>query len=80
MASQLAGLKTPECCLFVSRVRLMECLLPDRRVCICSVPHSRDSPLRTPLRGHGLGGETLIQYTLDLKQDCSTSLTLPQAI
>ena len=31
----------------------MECLLPDRRVGISSVPHGRDPPLRTPLRGHG---------------------------
>ena len=44
-------------CLFVSRVRLMECLFPDGRVCICSVPHGRDLPLQTPLRGLGLGGE-----------------------
>ena len=52
----------------------------DELVRICSVPHGRDPPLRTPLQGHGLGGETLIQYTPDLKQDCSTSLTQPQAI
>ena len=36
----------------------MECLLPDGRVRICSVPHGRDPPLRTPLRGLGLGGES----------------------
>jgi len=42
-------------CLFVSRVRLMECLLPDGHVRICSVPHRHDTPLPTPLRGHTLG-------------------------
>ena len=52
--------------LFVSRVRLMECLLPDGCVRVRIVPHGRDQSLRTPLRGLGLGGKTLIQ---DLKQD-----------
>ena len=32
-------------CLFVSRVRLIECLLPDGRVYICRVPHGHDTPL-----------------------------------
>ena len=45
-------------CLFVSRVRLMECLLPDGHVRICSVPHRHDTPLPTPLRGHTLGCQT----------------------
>ena len=53
-------------CLFVSRVRLMECLLPDGRVCICSVPHGRDLPLQTPLQGLGLGGETLSSEGLNI--------------
>ena len=35
--------------------------MPDRRVRICSAPHGCDPPLRTPLRGLGLGGKTLIQ-------------------
>jgi hypothetical protein len=41
-----------------------------------SSPFCRDPP--TYFR-HTLWGSTLIHYTLDLKQDCSTSLTLPQA-
>ena len=52
--------------LFVSRVRFMECLLPDVRVRVRIVPHARDQSLQTPLLGLGLGGKTLIQ---DLKQD-----------
>ena len=52
--------------LFVSRVRPMECLLPDGPVCICSVPLGPDHPLRTPLRG--------LVLVKDLKQDQSTSL------
>ena len=36
------NLMTLNVCLFVSRVRLMECLLPDGCVRICSVPHSHD--------------------------------------
>ena len=58
----------------------MECLLPEGCVRICSIPHDRDSPLQAPLLGHRLGGKTLIEYIPDLKQNCSTSFTLPQAI
>ena len=44
----------------------MECLLPDRHVRICSVPHGRDLPLQTPLQGLGLGGETLSSEGLNI--------------
>ena len=68
-------------CLFVSRVRMMVCLWPDGRVRICGVPPMSWPPHPwTPLRGNTLGGRTLIQYTLELKQHCSTWLTLSQAI
>ena len=38
--------------------------LPDWRVNICSVPHSHESPLRTPLRGHTSEIRTLIQWRI----------------
>ena len=38
------------------------------------------SPSMNSLAGHTLGDGTLIQYTPNLKQDCSTSLTLLQGI
>ena len=61
--------------LFVSRARLMECLLPDERVRICRVPHSRESPMQTPLRGHTSETRTF-NPVKDLKQDCSSSVPL----
>ena len=49
---QLKMLALQLLCLFVSRVRLMECLLPDKRVHICSITYGHDTPLQTPLGGH----------------------------
>ena len=44
----------------------MECLLLDKYVCICSVPHAHDLPLGTLLQGLGLGGENPVK---NLKQE-----------
>jgi hypothetical protein len=46
-------------CLFVSRVRLMVCLLPDKRVRICGVPHGHIPPPWTPFKGAYFGGRDL---------------------
>ena len=62
-------------CLFQGLGSWYACRLTDVLV-FAEFPHVRDPP--TYFR-HTLGGRTLIHYTLDLKQDCSTSLTLPQA-
>ena len=68
-------------CLFVSRVRLMLCLSPDGHVRICGVPHGCDPyPSMNSLAGAYFRGRDLNSVNTELKQDCSTSLTLPQAI
>ena len=38
--------------------------LPDRHINICRIPRSRQSPLLTPLWGHGSETRTLIQWRI----------------
>jgi hypothetical protein len=67
--------------MFVSRVRLMECPSPDGRVGICRVPHGRGPlPVKPLAKPYFRGQDLLSGFTPNMKQDCSTSLTLPQDI